>query len=266
MKKRLLKKSSALALVSLLLFTGCIPANDNTIYKTKPQTKESYDFKEKEEKGEWNYIRNSSFVVGPDMKVLTAENFPKNKYSVHWLFDPHCPACVKLETLMRPHLDKLTTGGLYIRFYPMAFMGTPEDGDYSLRAGTYILSVVENVPSKWEAFFNKIISQEFFPDADVFYPDSKFKEVFLEIGGTEKEWEDVEEDLEAIAQELKINTDRAYNSSELEKMCPNDTLIVPMVVLGNSEKAIDFSEETDSIAFFLRKVEEYKETLKSPTK
>ena len=64
---------------------------------------------------------------------------------------------------------------------------------------------------------------------------------------------------------VRKSTAEAFNSKELADKTANGRLSVPLVIIGKSEKAIDFTEATDAESHFMDSVDKYLEKVKKET-
>ena len=56
----------------------------------------------------------------------------------------------------------------------------------------------------------------------------------------EDEWKNIESKQKDLIEEVKSNTIRVFNDNELAKKSPTGKLFTPFIIVGDSEKAVDF--------------------------
>lgn len=249
----------ALLLFSLIYYSiknDVISINLSNFSNTKKRNEISVaelEFKEKK----FEYVEKASFIIGPNKELVKVKDKPNDKYIIEWYQDPVCPACVRLESLMKEHIDKVLESGLYVRYYPLAFMNAKTEDEYSLRASSYILATAENSPSIAYEFMTKVFSEEFFPKDRKITTDEQFKKLFIQSGGTEEQWKIITEEINTFGKQIMMKTAQVSNDSEILDKSPTGKLTIPIVIVGNSEKYIDFSGCDDAAECFLDNVREY---------
>ena len=257
---------------SLLFYLGFITGRKNSDNQSPNQSnnittnKNSEEKKEVVEKPKLEYVLNSSFVIGPDKKVVKNTENISNKKTIYWYQDAHCPACVKLEMLMKEHTEDILNSGLYIRYYPLAFMNTKSADNYSLRAASYILGAAEKAPSVAYKFMMEVFSEEFYPDKDTAKSDDSFKKAFIQSGGTEQQWENILNNYDFMSKEVLTKTAQVSNDAEMIKKTPYEKLTIPIVLIGDSDKTVDFAACEDAISCFLDDIDNYNKTTSSEKK
>lgn len=229
--------------------------NQNSTNPIIAETQENK--KEIVEKPKLEYVLNSSFVIGPDKKIIKNSEDISNKKTVTWYQDPGCSACVRLETLMSEHIDEILNSGLYIRYYPLAFMNSKSSDNYSVRASSYILSAAEKAPSVAYKFMLNVFNDEFFPLKGEPKSDDEFKRAFINAGGTEEQWTNILNDYEFMSKEVIAKTAQVANDAEMIKKTPDEKLTIPIVLIGNSEKTVNFAGCEDATTCFMDAVREY---------
>lgn len=264
----------ALALTVLLSFSfymGMITERNTT--KEKEENKiikrEDNNTEEKaiEEKPNYKYVLNSSFLIGPDKKIVENTEEVNNKKVVSWYQDARCPSCVKFKELMRTdtdNIDNILNSGLYIRYYPLAFMNTKSLDNYSLRAASYILSSVEKATNVAYKFMDSIFSIEFLTKAQDGVTDDQIKELFIQAGGTEEQWKEILADYPMMSKEVMMKTTQVLNSQDILDKTTDGKISIPMILVGNSKKFIDFNTCGDSsVDCIMNSVKEYNKTITS---
>ena len=92
--------------------------------------------------------------------------------------------------------------------------------------------------------------------------DEQIKELFLSVKGTEEQWKEMISIKDDLMDMVRKSTAEAFNSKELVDKTVNGRLSVPLVIIGKSEKAIDFTEATDAESHFIDSVDKYLEKIK----
>lgn len=262
----------ALALTVLLSFSfymGMITERNTTREKKENKiiTEENTEKKAIEEKPKYKYVLNSSFLIGPDKKIIENTEEINNKKVVSWYQDARCPSCVKFKELMKmdtDNVDNILNSGLYIRFYPLAFMNAKSVDNYSLRASSYILSAVEKATNVAYKFMDSIFSIEFLTKAQDGVTDDQIKELFIKVGGTEEQWKEILADYPIMSKEVMKKTAQVLNSQEILDKTSDGKISIPMILVGSSKKFIDFDTCGDSsVDCIMNAVKEYNKTVTS---
>lgn len=256
-------KSLTLAPIALLLLAGCANATKTTTTTSSESTRASSEIKSEKaltkDTSKYENIVDASFVLGKDLKVVPTNKVPEDKFIIDWYVDPSCPACVKLESIMEENLPELTSNGTYIRYNILSFLSARTVDDYSNRAGAYLLGAIEYAPEIAPKFFSKVMTPEYQPQQGEGKEDSQFKETFISVGGTEEQWEKILKAHKDLIKSVKENTSLAFNDETLLSKSENGKLSTPFVVIGSSQKALDFSTATDAESYFMESYNTYLE-------
>lgn len=209
-----------------------------------------------------NIAEDSSFVVTKDKKVVPTKEVPSDAVVIDWYMDPFCPACAKLETLVKEQTKDLYQEGVYIRYHVLSFLDKEtqkgSSAGYSVRTASYINAVAEYVPDKAVDYLNALVNLNFRPDNGE-KTDEEFKEAFTKIGGTEEQWENIQKVQQDFIKLNKRNTTLAVNDKELNKRSSSGQIFIPFILIGPDSQALDFETETDSVEYLLSKIKTYKE-------
>lgn len=251
---------SGLALTAgVISLVGC--AQQKTTTPVTKNTKKTVQKKAK--KDEYKNISHSSFIVTKDKKVVKEKDIPKNAVVIDWYLDPICPACNKLETLVAERQKDFYQDNLYYRYHVLSFLDyetqTKENKlGYSVRAAAYINGVAEVAPEKAVDYLNAIVNIDFRPENGT-KSDKDFKEAFINLGGTESQWKQVEKLHKKLILENKHDTAKASGDKKLNARS-NTGLFVPYILIGDS-KALDFESDSDSVEYILNRIKTYKDDL-----
>lgn len=251
---------SGLALsAGVISLVGC--AQQKTATPVTKNTKKTVQKKAK--KDEYKNISHSSFIVTKDKKVVKEKDIPKNAVVIDWYLDPICPACNKLETLVAERQKDFYQDNQYYRYHVLSFLDyetqTKENKlGYSVRAAAYINGVAEVAPEKAVDYLNAIVNIEFRPENGT-KSDKDFKEAFINLGGTESQWKQVEKLHKKLILENKHDTAKASGDKKLNARS-NTGLFVPYILIGDS-KALDFESDSDSVEYILNRIKTYKDDL-----
>lgn len=209
-----------------------------------------------------NIAEDSSFVITKDKKVVPTKEVPSDAVVIDWYMDPFCPACAKLETLVKEQTKDLYQEGVYIRYHVLSFLDKEtqkgSSAGYSVRTASYINAVAEYVPDKAVDYLNALVNLNFRPDNGE-KTDEEFKEAFTKIGGTEEQWENIQKVQQDFIKLNKRNTTLAVNDKELNKRSSSGQIFIPFILIGPDSQALDFETETDSVEYLLSKIKTYKE-------
>lgn len=246
--------------------TGKKSNKDTAPSDTTSQTNTTEDKKEVVEKPKFEYVLNSSFVLGPDKKIIKNTENISNKKTIFWYQDPHCPACVKLEMLMSDKIEDILHSELYIRYFPLAFMNAKSTDNYSLRASTYILSAAEKAPGVAYKFMLEVFSEDFYPKQNEPKSDKEFRDAFVRAGGTAEQWDNILDIYEVMSKEVVMKTAQVSNDAEMIKKSPYEKLTIPIVLIGDSDKTVDFGACEDAVDCFVNGVSEYNKMITSEKK
>lgn len=244
--------------LSVLVLAGCSQSSKTTETTTNtPKTEETTKSFVDTQK----YVKDASFLLGKDAKPIAQDEALANNVTViDWYVDPYCPACIKLETIMKEKTKEiLSDGNTVIRFHPLGFLSAKSVGDYSNRAAAYILGAVEYAPDVAFSYMTAIMNDEFRPN-NVEKTDDKFKEKFIEVGGTESQWESISHIHKKYVQMVKDETSKAFNNKELASKSQTGSLYVPYLIIGKSDKALYFPGDIDAGDYVVQKLNEYKES------
>ena len=231
MKNFKMIKVAMVAAVALLFATACTnnkKTENNTNSNTEQTTKEN------------QYIANASFYLGKDGKAIQEKDIDKNAVVVNWYVDPYCPACVQLEELTKDTIKEyINNKNVVIKYNVLSFLSARTVDDYSNRAAGWILGVINERPDLAYDYFTNVLSVNFHPNGKA-KEDSVFKDLFIKLGGKEDEWKNIESKQKDLIEEVKSNTIRVFNDNELAKKSPTGKLFTPFIIVGDSEKAVDF--------------------------
>lgn len=205
----------------------------------------------------FTYVKDSTFIVKDGKLVKQSKNLKQSEI-VEWYMDPYCPSCVKLDEIIAPKADELSKK-MAIRYHAMGFLSAKTVDDYSNRASAFILSVAETNPKLAVKFLHEIMSDKFKPESGkgIKTPDSRFREAFKNVGGTDAQWEEVLKIHPAMLEMVKTQTAKAFNDEKLLSKAPEGRLTVPFIVVGDSEKALNFLDTVDAETFVLDSVNDY---------
>lgn len=231
MKNLKMIKFVMVSTVALLFTTACTnntKRENNTNPSTEQTTKEN------------QYTSNASFYLGKDGKAIQEKDIDKNATIVNWYVDPYCPACVQLEELTKDTIKEyINNKNVVIKYNVLSFLSARTVDDYSNRAAGWILGVINERPDLAYDYFTNVLSVNFHPNGKA-KEDSAFKDLFIKLGGKEDEWKNIESKQKDLIEEVKSNTIRVFNDNELAKKSPTSKLFTPFIIVGDSEKAIDF--------------------------
>ena len=245
MNKKKLLSIVTLGAATLLFATACSNNTSNT--NTKKENKTEQSTKKNNTK---SYVKESTFYLGKDGKAIQESDVPKNATIINWYIDPYCPACVKLETLTKDSVEKyLNEKNVVIKYHVLSFLSAKTVDDYSNRAAGWILGVTNVRPDLSYKYLTNIMNQDFHPNGKA-KADSEFKKLFIKIGGKESEWKTIEVQQKDLIAQTKKATSKAFNDESLEKLSPTGKMFTPFVVVGNSDKALNFDGTTDAVEYF----------------
>ena len=231
MKNLKMIKFVMVSAVALLFATACTN-NTKTENNTNPSTEQTAK--------ENQYTSNASFYLGKDGKAIQEKDIDKNATIVNWYVDPYCPACVQLEELTKDTIKEyINNKNVVIKYNVLSFLSARTVDDYSNRAAGSILGVINERPDLAYDYFTNVLSVNFHPNGKA-KEDSAFKDLFIKLGGKEDEWKNIESKQKDLIEEVKSNTIRVFNDNELAKKSPTGKLFTPFIIVGDSEKAVDF--------------------------
>lgn len=231
MKNLKMIKFVMVSAVALLFATACTN-NTKTENNTNPSTEQTAK--------ENQYTSNASFYLGKDGKAIQEKDIDKNATIVNWYVDPYCPACVQLEELTKDTIKEyINNKNVVIKYNVLSFLSARTVDDYSNRAAGWILGVINERPDLAYDYFTNVLSVNFHPNGKA-KEDSSFKDLFIKLGGKEDEWKNIESKQKDLIEEVKSNTIRVFNDNELAKKSPTGKLFTPFIIVGDSEKAVDF--------------------------
>lgn len=248
MKKQKLIKITALAVATLLFATACTnnTTKNSESEKTEQATKKTTELK---------YIKDASFYLGKDGKAILEKDVDKNATIVNWYVDPYCPACVKLEELTKESIKDYTNNkNVVFKYHILSFLSARTIDDYSNRAASWILGVINERPDLALEYFSNVMTEEFHPNGKA-KEDKAFKDLFIKLGGKETEWKVIESNQKDLIQEVKSNTAKAFNDEALEKLSPTGHLFTPFIVVGDSDKALNFDGTVDALEYFKKEID-----------
>ena len=243
--------------LSVLVLAGCTQTqtkeNTTNTPKTEETTKSFVDTQK--------YVKDASVILGKDAKPLPQdETLAPNVTVIDWYIDPYCPACIKLETIMKEKTkDILADGSTVIKLHPLGFLSAKSVGDYSNRAAAYILGAMEYAPDVAFSYMTGIMNNEFRPN-NTEKTDDNFKQKFLEVGGTEEQWSSITHIHKKYVQMVKDETSKAFNNKELSNKSQTGSLYVPYLIIGKSDKALYFPGDFDAGDYVIQKLNEYKDS------
>ena len=257
-------KGIVMATATVLLLVGCT-TNNSQSNNHDPKTEQN---KSIAEVGKYSNVKNSTFLI-KDGKIVENKDTADNTNIIDWYIDPYCPSCSKLETIMSPKLEELSSK-MTIRYHTMNFLAPQSVDDYSTRAAAFLLASAEKAPDVTLNFIKKLMNDDFRPhvpkegeDKNVAKKsDEQIKELFLSVKGTEEQWNEMISIKDDLMDMVRKSTAEAFNSKELVDKTVNGRLSVPLVIIGKSEKAIDFTEATDAESHFIDSVDKYLEKIK----
>ena len=231
MKNLKMIKFVMVSAVALLFATACTN-NTKTENNTNPSTEQTTK--------ENQYTSNASFYLGKDGKAIQEKDIDKNATVVNWYVDPYCPACVQLEELTKDTIKEyINNKNVVINYNVLSFLSARTVDDYSNRAAGWILGVINERPDLAYDYFTNVLSVNFHTNGKA-KEDSAFKDLFIKLGGKEDEWKNIESKKKDLIEEVKSNKIRVFNDNELAKKSPTGKLFTPFIIVGDSEKAIDF--------------------------
>lgn len=257
MTKKIL--SGVLLGASILSMVACSPTTGKT---TKTDDKVATTKEVKEEKHDFKLVKDSSFYVTKDKKIVSENDVPEDAVIIDWYLDPFCPACVKLETLFAEQTDDLYQENVFIKYHPLSFLDTEtragsEEYGYSVTASSYINGAAEFAPNIAIDFMNEIVHLDFRPDNGK-RTEEEFFQAFLKVGGTEEQWENISKNHKDLMNENKNDTTKAFNSKGLKAKSSVNELFVPFILIGPDNMALDFETSTDSVQYVLDEISKYK--------
>lgn len=246
MKKTKMIKLIALAAVALLFATACTNNSKTENSKTSNTEQTTKDNQ---------YVANASFYLGKDGKAILEKDIDKNATIVDWYVDPYCPACVQLETLTKDTIkDYINNKNVVIRYHILSFLSPRTVDDYSNRAAAWILGVINERPDMAFDYFSSVLSVDFHPNGKT-KDDSAFKDLFITLGGKEEEWKVIESKQKDLIEQVKTNTINIFNDNELAKKSPTGKLFTPFIVVGDSDKAVDFEKADDILGYLKQQID-----------
>ena len=246
MKNLKMIKFVMVSAVALLFATACTN-NTKTENNTNPSTEQTAK--------ENQYTSNASFYLGKDGKAIQEKDIDKNATIVNWYVDPYCPACVQLEELTKYTIKEyINNKNVVIKYNVLSFLSARTVDDYSNRAAGWILGVTNERPDLAYDYFTNVLSVNFHPNGKA-KEDSAFKDLFIKLGGKEDEWKNIESKQKDLIEEVKSNTIRVFNDNELAKKSPTGKLFTPFIIVGDSEKAVDFEHGDNPLEQFKKEID-----------
>lgn len=241
-------KLIVLSTVCLGLLVGCTKKKE----EQKPIVEETL----------FNNVKEATFVINHDNEVVKTDNIPEQSKIIEWYSDPFCPSCVAFDDILSERLIEITQDNVvYIRFHLMGFLSPKSLDDYSNRASSLILGSAEFAPTIAVNFMHEIFDKDFHPGLNEETSDDKFKEAFLKVGGNEEQWSKILEHQGELIKQVETATAKAFNDEDLLSKMNNGRLVVPTVILGDSEKALDLTLEKDTERFVMKSIKSYKNKL-----
>lgn len=239
MRKRIL--ITMLMLIIVVVFSGC-----DGVKKDKKIGDSSL-----------KYVKDATIIVKGD-KLIKQSKVPPQEDLIDWYMDPYCPSCTKLDEIMQPKIKDVSSK-LPIRYHIMGFLSSKTIDDYSNRGAAFILSVAETSPDLAVKYLHSIMNDKFKPEngKGIKTPDDKFKEQFLKIGGTSSQWSKVMEIQPVILEMVKEQTALAFNDEKLLSKSEDGRLTVPFIIIGDSDKALNFLDTLDAETFVIDNVNKY---------
>lgn len=148
----MLKKiiSGILILGTITTISGCAyiqPKNTNT--ETKTVTKS--------EKITYTNITEDGAFYFNGNKIISPMEAKSDKI-LNWYFDPNCPACVALDSIIKKDIPSILDNKAIIKYYPSAVLGENSTSNYSAIASSYILAVVEKDSEKAMEFIHNVMN------------------------------------------------------------------------------------------------------------
>ena len=247
-------KLMSVAMLSAIILAGCSTKTTST--ETSSSSSSAVKTIASEET-KYTNLSGATFVIGPGKKIVPTSEVPDGKNIIDWYVDPFCPSCVKLESIMKPNIEKLTSEGMYIRYHVLSFLSARSVDDYSNRASAYFLGAAEYAPNIAMNFFEKVMSVEFIPRTGQEKTDADFKKVFIESGGKEEQWTKITEAHKELIDKVKEDTSFAFNDENLLSKASDGRLSTPFVVIGSSDKALDFTTSSDAESYFMESYNTY---------
>lgn len=259
MKMKQKNKHIILAML-LLISTSLVLGGCNNPQNFEPKT--SIEIRNQEK--DYKFVQNGSFVVGKDFKLISLDKIPdKNTNIIEWYFDPLCPACVKLESLMKDKNKNIVNDGkLLIRYYPMGFLSARSLDDYSNRASAYILAVAESYPDLAYKYLNEIMSESFIPIGEnsdgIKKSDEAFLNAFYRVGGSNENWGLVKKNFEVALKQVKESSLQASNNVELQNKSYDKKIYTPFIIIGDTPQALNFNDKEDALEYMTNEINSYK--------
>lgn len=204
----------------------------------------------------YTYIRDNTFTV-KDGKVAKDQDFGENVIEDY--LDPICPACAQLEQLTKDKTAEVSKK-LPIRYHVSSFLDKTTPDHYSKRAGSIILAMAEVDPDRVLTYLDKTMDGKFAPKegSGTTTDDSKFSDMYFQIGGTKENWDRMKETAKPLEKVIEKNTAQALISEDLKSKAKDGEMTLPFIIIGKSEKALNFSGVTDARTYYLEEVEKYK--------
>ncbi|BDR55420.1 protein disulfide-isomerase [Bombiscardovia apis] len=109
--------------------------------------------------------------------------------TVEVYMDFMCPGCASLNRTLDPTLNKmLDAGQLNLDIYPMSFMDRLTTDEYSARAGSAGIYILEHDSKHFMAYMSNLFAKDFQPDESKYKPvsDDQIKEQMLKAGVSEQ--------------------------------------------------------------------------------
>lgn len=264
------KRITLLTLLSLsLVVTGCANKDNNNSNnqtnntQTSVQNGETTQSNNQPAEVSYKYIKNGSFVVGKDGAAIENDKSVAQDKNIEWFIDPYCPACGKFEEIMAPKVQEILDKDLTIRYNMLSFLSVNSVDDYSNRAASFMLATAEKSPELARKYLEKIMSASFQPksSAPAAVSDDKFKEAYIEVGGKAENWQGIQELQKKLMEDKVVASKTAVslNNKDLLAKSPSGRLSTPFFVIGDSQKALDFSAEEDIQSYTMKSIDKYLE-------
>ncbi|AKV55745.1 hypothetical protein BACT_1473 [Bifidobacterium actinocoloniiforme DSM 22766] len=109
--------------------------------------------------------------------------------TVEIYMDFMCPGCAALNRSLDPTLNKMMDAGqLNLEIYPMSFMDRLTTDEYSARAGSAGIYLLEHDSKHYMAYMSNLYAKDFQPDESNYQPvsDARLKEQMLKAGVSEQ--------------------------------------------------------------------------------
>ena len=257
-------------LLAIVLLTAGCGQNVPLQHYDKEKTNDTKSVKQTEptKEKDFEYISEAGFIVDKTMKPVPVKEWKNiiDEVTLNWVFDPYCPSCTELETAVKDEVKDILKKGIFVKYYALAFLSPKTIEDYSVRASSYILGVVEYAPELAMQYLEKVMDVNQRPISGELRTDEQLKQLFTEIGGTEEQWSEVQASFRKISDIVKRETSNAFNIPErFMDRNPNKKLFVPYLFIGKNN-VIEFDEEKDVKGFLTDYINNYLDNLNNVKK